>query len=290
LGVFASAAGAGSARADAAADVLNKLVIYVSLPALVLKLTGGLSFERSMALLVVVPWLVLAAGAALVLAAARAFHWSRATLAALLLCVPLGNTSFLGFPLIAALLGPNAVRYAVIYDQLGSFLILSTYGLAVIARFQGGAPPSPAAALVRLAKFPPFIALVLGCLPWTRPALLRAVITPLGDMLVPLAMFAVGLKLELRPRALAQPGALAFGLFTKMLVLPLLVALGLRAFGGTHGEAARVAVLEAGMPPMISAGALAAMAGLAPELAAALVGYGVLLALISVPLLAGLLG
>jgi hypothetical protein len=42
------------------------------------------------------------------------------------------------------------------------------------------------------------------------------------------------------------------------------------------------------MPPMISAGALAAMAGLAPRLVAALVGYGVLLALLSVPALAAL--
>jgi predicted permease len=40
------------------------------------------------------------------------------------------------------------------------------------------------------------------------------------------------------------------------------------------------------MPPMITAGALATMAGLAPELAAALVGYGVLLALVVLPFIA----
>jgi hypothetical protein len=52
---------------------------------------------------------------------------------------------------------------------------------------------------------------------------------------------------------------------------------------------AQVAIMEAAMPPMITAGAMASMAGLAPELCAALVGYGVVIAFVSVPLLAALL-
>jgi len=44
------------------------------------------------------------------------------------------------------------------------------------------------------------------------------------------------------------------------------------------------------MPSMITAGALAAAAGLAPELAAALVGYGIVLSLATLPLWLWLLG
>lgn len=274
---------------DGAADVLNRFVIYVSLPALVLRLAPGLHFERSLSLLVLVPWLTLLLGVGACLAAARVLRLPRATLGALLLCVPLGNTSFLGFPMVTALLGPDAVRYALVYDQLGSFLILSTYGLFVIARMRGERAPTLRASLLRVAVFPPFIALVLGGLPIARPALLTSVLQSVGDTLVPLAMFAVGMKLELRWRAIAEPSALAFGLATKMIAMPLCVAFGLRAFGvGTEALPAKVAVLEAGMPPMISAGALAAMAGLAPELSAALVGYGVLVSLASVPALTAL--
>ena len=54
-------------------------------------------------------------------------------------------------------------------------------------------------------------------------------------------------------------------------------------------ELLKVAVLEAGMPAMITAGALAMLAGLAPELAAALVGYGVVLGMLTLPVLARLL-
>jgi predicted permease len=67
-----------------------------------------------------------------------------------------------------------------------------------------------------------------------------------------------------------------------------LAFLGLRCLG-MRGLPAQVAILEAGMPPMITAGAMASMAGLVPELCAALVGYGVAIAFVSVPLWAALL-
>jgi predicted permease len=56
-----------------------------------------------------------------------------------------------------------------------------------------------------------------------------------------------------------------------------------------HGLHAQVLVLESAMPSSITAGAMASMAGLAPELCAALVGYGVLIAFVWLPLLAACL-
>ena len=49
---------------------------------------------------------------------------------------------------------------------------------------------------------------------------------------------------------------------------------------------ARAAILEAGMPPMITAGALAVIAGLEPRLAVAMVGLGMLVSFATLPLLA----
>lgn len=273
---------------EGAADVLNRFVITVSLPALVLTHAPKLHWDPGLSMLVVVPWLGLGAGALAVTLAARAFSWSAEVRAALLLCVPLGNTSFLGFPMVAALRGQDAVRYALVYDQLGSFLILSTYGMFVIARYGGQSRPTPRSVLTRMATFPPFLALLVGLLPVQQPAVVASVVSRVGETLVPLAMFAVGMKLELRPHALSHKAALAFGLTAKMLLLPLLAWLCMRALG-QRSEAAEVAVLEAGMPPMITAGALAGAAGLAPGLAAALVGYGVLLALVTVPMIAALI-
>jgi predicted permease len=273
-GVFADVA--------AAADAFNRYVVYVALPALVLVLVPKLSWEPALWLLVSAPWVLLAIGAGCVLWASRAFAWPRHVSGALLLCAPLGNTSFVGIPLVAALRGEHAVRYAIVYDQFGSFLALSTYGLFVLARFSGGAAPSASAMLARVLKFPPFIALLVACLPWPHPLWLDAALQRVADTLAPVAVFAVGLRLRLQLPA--HRSALFTGLGIKMLLSPLLALTALRALDA-HALPAQVAVLEASMPPMISAGALASMAGLAPELCAALVGWGVVIALGSVPLL-----
>jgi predicted permease len=266
-----------------AADSLNRFVIYVCLPALVLRLVPKLRAEPGLAVLAIAPWLLLAVGVAVVLSASRVFRFSPQVTAVLLLCVPLGNTSFLGFPMIAALVSPEAVPLAVVYDQAGSFLILSTYGLFVVARYSGGGAPTARAVLLRIVRFPPFIALLAALVPFHHPAWLESVLQRLGEALVPVAMCAVGLTLRLRLPG--EPLAFAIGLATKMALFPFLVAVACAAVG-VHGPAVRVAVLESAMPPMITAGALATMAGLAPELAAALVGYGVLLALALLPFIA----
>jgi predicted permease len=266
-----------------AADTLNRFVIHICLPALVLRLVPKLRFDPELAVLAITPWALLAVCVVVVLACARLCRFSRPVTAALLLCSPLGNTSFLGFPMIAALAGADAVRLAVVYDQVGSFLILATYGLFVVARYSGDGKPSARAMFLRIVRFPPFIALLVALVPFHHPPALEAVLQRLGDTLVPVAMFAVGLALKLEvPRA---PFAFAIGLGTKMLLSPFLVLCVCRLFG-VRGMPVRVAVLESGMPPMITAGALATMAGLAPELAAALVGYGVLLSLATIPFIA----
>ena len=70
--------------------------------------------------------------------------------------------------------------------------------------------------------------------------------------------------------------------WVRWIVLPLVAWAIARGLGASQ-ELTRVAVFESAVPPMITAGALAMMAGLAPDLAAALVGYGVLLGLVTLP-------
>jgi len=270
---------------EATVPNLNRIVIWICLPALILRLIPQLTFRPGLFTLVLTPWLLLGASVALVLTLSRRLGFRREVRGALLLCVPLGNTSFLGFPMIGALIGQDAIRYAVLYDQLGSFLILSSYGLLVIAHQEGGEKPTVKSTLLRMVRFPPFVALVVAFLPLPHPPPIDEVLLWLGRALVPIAMFAVGLKMELgRPK---DGLPLAVGLALKMGVAPVLALLLVRGLGA-EGLPARVAVLEAGMPPSITAGALAAMAGMAPSLASGLVGYGIVLSLFTLPLLAWL--
>src|SRR5690625_5558692 len=71
---------------------------------------------------------------------ARWLRWSRSVTGAMLLIVPLGNTSFMGIPLIEALLGTEALPYAILYDQFGTVIALNTYGVLVAAWYGGQKP------------------------------------------------------------------------------------------------------------------------------------------------------
>jgi len=268
--------------ADAPA-ALNLVVLYVCLPAAVLLYAPRLAFERELLGLIALPWLILGASAGVTLLLARVLRFDRAATAALLLLVALGNTSFLGFALIPALAGVDALRYAVVYDQFGSFLILSTFGLIVLGLY-GGERPTLRSIARRIATFPPFIALVVALvlMPKESPDVVAKPLRLLADSLLPLVALASGMQLRLRmPRH--HLVAFAYGLVAKLLLMPLL-ALGLCAPLGLDGAMRAAAVYETAMPPMITAGALLSLAGLAPELAAALVGFGIVLSMVTLPL------
>jgi predicted permease len=138
--------------------------------------------------------------------------------------------------------------------------------------------------LLRVAKFPPLWALVLGfsVMPAQPPSWIAGGLQRLSDALLPLAMLTIGLSVRLTlPREELKP--LAAGLLLKLVLMPLL-AVGLARLLGLDGEMARATVLEAAMPSMVTAGALAIAHNLAPRLAAAMVGYGLLLSLLTLPL------
>ena len=270
--------------------VLYLYVIYIALPAVVLLKIPQLSWSASLLVPALLPWLMLALSAMAVLLLARLLHWSRAVTGCLLLLVPMGNTSFLGIPMVRAFFGEAAISYAVIYDQLGSFLALATYGSLIIAWYGGEASrPSLRDVGLRIVTFPPFIALLLAVLlkPIAYPPVFIKLLEALAATLVPVVMIAVGFQLTPRlSRGSMLP--LTAGLALKLVAAPL-IALLLCRVAGLNGEAVGVAIFESGMPPMVSAGALAIMAGLAPELTAALVGAGILLSFLTLPLLFQLL-
>ncbi|MGO4259586.1 AEC family transporter [Lysobacter sp. TAB13] len=269
---------------DNAAQTLNLVVLYVCLPAAVLRYAPRLHLEPALLGVAAVPWLLLGATVLLVGALARVLGLRRDEHAVLLLTVALGNTSFLGYPLTRALIGEHALPYAVVYDQFGAFLILSTFGLWVLARYGGDAPPGARAMVLRVLKFPPLWALLIGfsVMPEQPPSWIAGGLQRLSDALLPLAMLTIGLSVKLAlPREELKP--LIAGLGLKLALMPAL-AWVLVPWLGLHGEMARATVLEAAMPPMVTAGALAIAHQLAPRLAAAMVGYGLLLSLLTLPL------
>ncbi|TYT26691.1 AEC family transporter [Luteimonas viscosa] len=266
-----------------AAETLNRVVLYVCLPAAILIHVPRLRFDLSLLGLVLVPWALAAATWGLLRLLSPRLRLRRDEFAVLLLCTMLGNTSFIGYPMVEALLGAQALPYAVVYDQFGTFVMLSTLGLVVLAQYGGEHPPTKRAVALRIARFPPMWALAFGLtlMPEHPPAWIASALERLSGVLLMLVMLAVGLTIQLRlPRDEIAP--LATGLLLKLALLPAL-SLALALGVGLRGGVLQVAVLESAMPPMITAAALAISHGLAPRLAAAMVGYGIVLAMATLP-------
>ncbi|WP_404409842.1 AEC family transporter [Pseudidiomarina marina] len=270
-------------------QILNAYVIYVALPAVVLQKIPSLTFGQELLYPALMPWLLLAVTVPVLLGLSKWLNWSRMTTGAMLIVVPLGNTSFVGFPMVEAFFGPEGIPYALLYDQLGSFFILSIYAtiIAAIYSHESGSEakrPSAGAIALRIAKFPPFVALVIALLlrGIEYPQVMSQFIDSLAITLVPVIMVAVGFQLKFRlPQE--DRGPLYWALGLKLIATPIIALAVLYGFG-LEQLAVQVTIMEAAMPAMISAGALAIMAGLAPTLSAAIVGYGVLLCFITLPL------
>lgn len=286
-------------------QVLNFIVLYVALPAVVLQKIPQLELSSRLLIPALIPWALLLVTVVLVLCLARYLRWGMELTAALLIVLPLGNTSFLGFPMIQAFWGEQWLPYAMIYDQAGSFVALATYSTILAAIYRAkldqqqltlsgqcvsdasrGNTLSATTIVTKIIGFPPFIALVLAVAlsPWGYPVLLQNLLDSLAVLLVPLIMIAVGFNLDFS-QSLQHRGALMIGLGYKLLLMPLLALLlcwGLSL--PLNDKAVQVSIIEAAMPPMISAGAIAMSAGLAPRFVTALIGIGLLCSFISLPL------
>ncbi|MDD4456943.1 MAG: AEC family transporter [Syntrophotalea acetylenica] len=271
------------------AQVLNMFALYVSLPALVLLKIPQLQIGREALLVAAVPWGLLILSAAFVLAAAAKFHWSRAQTGVLLLLVPLGNTSFMGVPMVNAFFGQQGIPYLIVYDQIGTMLIFALYGSLILALYGRDGKLRIGSIARRTLTFPPTLAVMAGLAlrPWPYPDALQAALQGVSQSLTPLVMTAIGLQLNWRlPRHLLRP--LGYGLLIKLLIAPL-VTLGVCRLLGASGLHVDVAVFEAGMPPMVTAGAVAVIAGMESDLAIALIGIGIVVSFASLPLLFAIL-
>ncbi len=269
-----------------AAETLTTFVLFVSLPALILLRVPSLEISSDLLVPVAMPWVMIAVSAAMVIALSAVFHWSKSVKGLLLLLVPLGNTSFLGIPMVEAFFGKEQIPYALLYDQLGTFLGLATYGAVITAMYgahsgTSGRQPLNNTLLLKIAAFPPFIALLLALIfrSFVPPPVVTSALEMLSSTLVPLVMIAVGFKIRFRI-APVHRAPLAVGLALKLVIAPLVALIGCRLLG-LNNNAADVAVFEAGMPSMVAAWAVAMKAGLEPELGAALVSLGIILSFVT---------
>ncbi|HEX9079264.1 MAG TPA: AEC family transporter, partial [Desulfuromonadaceae bacterium] len=262
---------------------LNGFVIHVSLPALALLHIHNLRLDPTLFYSAAMPWLLFGAGVLFFRFLGRALTLSRGTIGALILVGGLGNTSFVGLPMIEAYYGKEFIGTGLIVDQLGSFLVLSTLGIFMAIVYSAGEVSSRQMAR-KVILFPPFQALLLALLltPVSFPPWLGVLLQKLGDTLTPLALASVGFQLQLSDiRGELKP--LSLGLFFKLLLAPALLTFLYVFLMGGSGKVLQVTLFEAAMAPMITAGIIAVDHDLNPPLVTLMLGIGIPLSFVTLP-------
>jgi len=264
--------------------VLNTFIVYISLPALILVHVHSVSLGPGLLYAVAMPWLLFAAGALFFWAIAKTMRLSPQTTGGLMLSGGLGNTSFVGLPMIEAFYGASGITVGILIDQLGTYLVLSTVGIAVAALYSSG-NVSAREIVRRIATFPPFIALLaaLLLLPLEQPSWLGEILRRFADTLVPLALVSVGYQLRL-DRLNGTKLPLAMGLAFKLLLGPLILMLLYVKVMGARGDVVQITIFESAMGPQIGAAIVAIQHGLNPPLITLLVGVGITLSFLTLPM------
>jgi malate permease and related proteins len=205
------------------------------------------------------------------------YKWPNKLTGCLILCAGLGNTSFVGFPVIQALFGDEGLKTAVIVDQPGSFVVLSTVAILVASKYSFQ-KTSDESLLKKLITFPPFIGflvgLIINILNLKFPLPIQDVFKMLGATVSPLALISVGMQLTIEKRSKYYK-FMWLGLFFKLMLFPATILVLFKYIFKVNGLVIDVSIIEAAMAPMITASIVATTYGLKPKLSNMMVGVGI---------------
>lgn len=268
---------------DNAHTSINVFIIYVSLPALTLLQIHAVKLDPSLLYAVLMPWLLFAASVLLFWTVGRALKLPKTTTGALAVVGGLGNTSFIGLPMIESFYGPSGMPIGIMIDQLGTYLVLSTVGILLICFYAEDAI-TKREIMKRIISFPPLIALVVALvlMPVTYPVWATSVLARLGGTLAPLALVSVGLQLRLGELS-GNRGPLAMGLGFKLVLAPVLMLLVYVGAIGLRGPTTQITLFEAAMAPQIGGSIVAIQYGLNAPLISLMVGIGTVLSFVTLP-------
>ncbi len=213
----------------------------------------------------------------------KKLKWSNKLIGCLIITAGLGNTSFVGFPVIQALFGEEGLKTAIIVDQPGSFVVISTLGIITAVYFSKGQATAKEMAR-KILLFPPFIAFFIACIMCLLAVDFskdfQTVFQKLGSTVTPIALLSVGYQIKYDKNS-QHWKFLRLGLFFKLILTPAFFYLLYKIIGNGKGLVVDVSIMESAMAPMITGTILSASYGLKPKLSNMMVSVGIPLSFIT---------
>lgn len=213
------------------------------------------------------------------------FGFSRATTASIALLSLLGNTLFVGFPILTGYFGDEIADKIIICDQMLTCLpaaILSPIVLSYAVPNQTTLRQN----VLKVMKFPPFLALICGFLAKCvdLPDFIFAPLRLFAGAMVPVSLFAMGLGLGFASiKSCVKTTAIV--LFLRMVVAPAIFAGIMLLFGANISPSFMIGAVLTAMPPMVLASAMILKAQLDSNLAISSVAVGMCFTFVNVPVI-----
>lgn len=263
--------------------LLNKIAVNLCLPALALFYIPKIHWNNQLLYPIGAAWIGFGASFLFFYFLGKRFRWSKKLTGCLILTAGLSNTSFLGFPIISAIYGAEGMKTAIIIDQPGSFVVLSTLGVLVATIYSKGAA-NAGQIFKKVLVFPPFLTFLFACamniFNFDFIDIVQIIFHSVGSLITPLALISVGLQLNFDSRS-AHWRFLTLGLLFKLVLMPALFYIGYIVVLGQHSTMIEVVIMETAMAPMITGCILASTYGLKPRLSSMMIGFGIPLSFIS---------
>ena len=256
---------------------LNQFVIYIALPSLALYYIPKVSISTDLLYPLGIAWIGFLLSFAFFYILGKRLGWPNRLIGCLTITAGLGNTSFIGFPIIQALYGDEGLKTAIIVDQPGSFVVMATLGIITAGIFSKG-DPKASDIVKKIIFFPPFIAFAVACIMNVLRVdfneHFQTVFQKLGATVTPVALVAVGLQLKIEKDS-QHWKFLRLGLLFKLIITPAVFLLLYKVILGGKSMAVDVSIMESAMAPMITGAILASNYGLKPKLSSMMVGIGI---------------
>ncbi len=263
--------------------VLIDFILYISFPALVVYNVYHLKIELDVLYVLLTGWLVVLFSVVFSFSIGKLIGLDKNRLAAFTMMSTFGNTSFLGFPYQLAFFGEEGLRYAVVFDQLASFLPVTFLSPFILAY---GSGKKSGIDIKKVLTFPPFVALVFSFLMKfsgiSVPEFVLSSLNLLGLTVIPLALFSVGVNLRFSNMK-KEKVTIFLVLLIKMVLVPTGLVFLLKFLGVEFNTVWKSGIVEIAMPPMVLASILVMGAGLNRDIATGSVAIGIIVSFVTVP-------